>query len=198
MDKAIIENIFEPFFTTKDKNMGTGLGLASVYGAVKQNDGFIDVYSEPGVGTTFKIYLPGHTAEDQTLVMDKPEEIPLGSGETVLLVEDEPGIMKMGQIMLQRLGYEVLVADSPAGALTQARDHGATIHLLITDVVMPEMNGRRLAEAVESICPEIKVLYMSGYTADVIVHHGVLDKGLHFIEKPFSIRELAAKIRHVL
>jgi PAS domain S-box-containing protein len=198
MDRQMLENIFEPFFTTKEVSKGTGLGLATVYGIVKQNKGFINVYSEPGKGTTFKIYLPGHTAEDQTLVTDKPEEIPLGSGETVLLVEDEPGIMKMGQVMLQRLGYEVLVADSPAGALAQARNHGAPIHLLITDVVMPEMNGRRLAEAVESICPEIKVLYMSGYTADVIANHGVLDKGLHFIEKPFSIRDLAAKIRHVL
>ncbi|MFO7859958.1 MAG: transporter substrate-binding domain-containing protein [Desulfosalsimonas sp.] len=198
MDRQMLENIFEPFFTTKEVSKGTGLGLATVYGIVKQNNGFINVYSELQEGTTFRIYLPRHADEAKTLVMDGSGEVPRGSGQTVLLVEDEPGIMKMGQIMLQRLGYEVLVADSPAGALAQARDHGGPIHLLITDVVMPEMNGRRLAEAVESMCPEIKVLYMSGYTADVIANHGVLDKGLHFIEKPFSIRELAVKIEHVL
>ncbi|MBS0014177.1 MAG: transporter substrate-binding domain-containing protein [Desulfobacterales bacterium] len=198
MDRQMLENIFEPFFTTKEVSKGTGLGLATVYGIVRQNNGFINVYSEPEEGTTFRIYLPRHTGEAEVQPRDSSGEIPLGSGETVLLVEDEPGIMQMGQIMLQRLGYEVLAADAPADALAQARDHNAPIHLLITDVVMPEMNGRQLAEKIASMYPEIKVLYMSGYTANVIAHHGVLEKGLHFIEKPFSIRELAAKIRHVL
>ncbi|MFW6283909.1 MAG: PAS domain S-box protein, partial [Desulfosalsimonas sp.] len=198
MDRQMLENIFEPFFTTKEVSKGTGLGLATVYGIVKQNKGFINVYSEPGKGTTFRIYLPRHAGEAELRPRDSSGEIPRGSGETVLLVEDEPGIMKMGQIMLQRLGYEVLAANSPADALAQARGHDGPIHLLITDVVMPEMNGRQLAEKIASMYPEIKVLYMSGYTANVIAHHGVLDKDLYFIEKPFSIRELAAKIQHVL
>jgi len=198
MDREMLKNIFEPFFTTKDVHRGTGLGLATVYGIVKQNKGAVNVYSEHGGGSTFKIYLPRHAGAVEAPDLQQPREIPEGRGETVLLVEDETGIMKMGQIMLERLGYHVLAADSPADALNQAEACAEKIHLLITDVVMPEMNGRELAGKLESLYPDIKVLFMSGYTANVIAHHGVLDKGLHFIEKPFTTRNLAGKVREAL
>ncbi len=198
MDRQMLKNIFEPFFTTKDVSRGTGLGLATVYGIVKQNSGAVNVYSEPGEGSTFKIYLPRHVGAADAPGMEQSREILEGRGETVLLVEDETGIMKMGQIMLERLGYHVLAADSPADALDQAGACEGKIRLLITDVVMPEMNGRELAEQLQPLYPEMKVLFMSGYTADVIAHHGVLDKGLHFIEKPFTLRTLAGKVREVL
>ncbi|MGM0452424.1 MAG: transporter substrate-binding domain-containing protein [Thermodesulfobacteriota bacterium] len=197
MDRQMQENIFEPFYTTKDVSKGTGLGLATVYGIVKQNSGFINVYSEPGNGTTFKIYLPRHGEAAQGPEARQIDEFPQGQGETVLIVEDEPGIMRMGRMMLERLGYHVLAADSPAGALAQAKAHEGKIHLLITDVVMPEMNGRELAGQIQPLYPDMAVLYMSGYTANVIAHHGVLDKGVHFIEKPFSIRDLAVAVSNL-
>ncbi len=198
MDAHMMENIFEPFYTTKDASRGTGLGLATVYGIVRQNKGFINVYSEPGKGTTFKIYLPGHAGESVTSTAVPGQDLPRAQGETVLLVEDEPDIMKMGRIMLQRQGYNVLSFGSPVEAIAVAQSHGSEIDLLITDVVMPEMNGRELARKLQSMYPDLGVLFMSGYTASIIAQHGVLDKGLNFIEKPFSIRELAEKVRQVL
>lgn len=198
MNKEILNNIFEPFFTTKGVGQGTGLGLPTVYGIVKQNNGSINVYSEPGKGTTFKIYLPRYFGEAEGIKKENSKEIPLGHKETILLVEDEPSIMKMSKMMLENLGYQVLAANTPKEALHLAKENSSVIHLIITDVIMPEMNGRDLANQLHNLCPNIKTLFMSGYTADVIAHHGVLDQGVHFIQKPFSKKKLAVKIREVL
>jgi two-component system, cell cycle sensor histidine kinase and response regulator CckA len=198
MDKETQEHLFEPFFTTKELGKGTGLGLATVYGIVKQNDGFINVYSEPGQGTTFKIYLPRHGDRIDEIPVESLEEFPLGRGETLLLVEDEPAMLKMGKMMLERLGYEVLTAVGGSAALRLAEEHAGKIDLLMTDVVMPEMNGRDLAERLQGHYPKVKRLFMSGYTADVIAHRGVLPEGEHFIQKPFSLEELARKVREAL
>jgi CheY-like chemotaxis protein len=198
MDEETCANIFEPFFTTKDVGKGTGLGLATLYGAVKQNNGFINVYSEPGHGTTFKIYLPRHkpkTAPVQEKGPDKPSE---RGRETILLVEDEPSVLKMTTMMLERQGYTVVGASTPGDAVRLAAEHAGHIHLLMTDVVMPEMNGRDLAKNILSLYPGLKCLFMSGYTANVIAHHGVLDEAVNFIQKPFSKDDLAVKLRKVL
>jgi PAS domain S-box-containing protein len=198
MDKDTLGKVFEPFFTTKGIGQGTGLGLATVYGIVKQNNGFINVYSEPGRGTTFKIYIPRHAGQAGEDLKVSAVEIPKGRGETVLLVEDEPTILNMTAKMLERQGYTVLTASKPSEAMLLADEHTGKIHLLITDVVMPEMNGRDLAQNLLSLYPNIKSLFMSGYTANVIAHHGVLDEGVHFIQKPFSKQDLGAKVREVL
>ncbi|MDO8833983.1 MAG: ATP-binding protein, partial [Vicinamibacterales bacterium] len=198
MDAHTVEHLFEPFFTTKDVGKGTGLGLATVYGIVKQNNGCINVYSEPGRGTTFRIYLPRHAARDEGPETDRAPERALRGRETILLVEDEAAILKMTTLMLERQGYAVLAASSPGESLRLAEAHAGRIDLLITDVVMPEMNGRDLARNLLALYPNLKRLFMSGYTADVIAHHGVLDPGVHFIQKPFSTKDLAAKTRDVL
>jgi PAS domain S-box-containing protein len=198
MDPATLENLFEPFFTTKAQGQGTGLGLATIYGMVKQNNGFINVYSEPGKGATFKIYLPRHTDDILSPRKKNALALPRGQGETVLLVEDEPSILKLSKTMLEKLGYSVLAAGTPGEALDLARNHPQPIDLLITDVVMPEMNGRDLAECVMTLHPSAKLLFMSGYTANVIAHHGVLDEGVCFIEKPFSLEDLAVKVLEAL
>jgi PAS domain S-box-containing protein len=198
MDKDTLDKIFEPFFTTKGIGRGTGLGLATVYGTVKQNNGFINVYSEPGHGTTFKIYLPRHAAKTEQMRKESPAA-PVAQGhETILLVEDELAILNMTRQMLERFGYRVLSASTPSEAIRVAKEHAGEIHLLIADVVMPEMNGRDLAENLISLYPGLRRLFMSGYTANVIAHHGVLDEGIHFIQKPFSMQALAAKVREVL
>jgi two-component system sensor histidine kinase EvgS len=198
METDILENLFEPFYTTKEVGRGTGLGLATVYGIVKQNSGFITVDSEPGRGTTFKIYLPRHAAaakKDQ----ERVSATPLARGnETILLVEDEPSILKMGRTLLERLGYRVLTAAAPEEAIRLAGEYAGKIHLLMTDVVMPGMNGRDLAERLHAIHPHPKCLFMSGYTADIIADHGVLDGGVHFIQKPFSKHDLAVKVREAI
>ncbi len=198
MDRPTLAHIFEPFFTTKGEGKGTGLGLATVYGIVKQNEGFINAYSEPGTGTTFKIYLP-HCAT--TPVPDPAEsllQLAKGGVETILLVEDEPMILDLSKTLLENLGYAVLTANSPSEAIRVAADHAGEIHLLITDVVMPEMNGLDLAKRLLSLYPVIKSLLMSGYTANVIAHHGMLDEGILFMQKPFTVDELAAKVREAL
>ena len=198
MNKETLAQIFEPFFTTKGLGEGTGLGLSTVYGAVRQNGGFINVYSEPGLGTKFTIYLPRHAARG-VAADPEAETQPVTRGrETILLVEDEPAILNIITMVLSRLGYSVLAVNSPGEALRLAREHVGEIALLMTDVVMPEMNGRDLASSLQSLYPEIKRLFMSGYTADVIAHHGVLEEGVHFIQKPFSMPDLAAKAREVL
>ncbi|MFO7884242.1 MAG: response regulator, partial [Desulfobacteraceae bacterium] len=198
MDKKTLENLFEPFFTTKDLGKGTGMGLATVYGIVKQNHGFINVYSEPGQGSTFRIYLPRLIADTDIaeVVPDKQEAV--RGTETILLVEDEPSILRMTRMMLERNGYTVLAAATPAEALEKAKSHSSTIELLMTDVVMPEMNGRDIAEKITALYPDIKLLFMSGYTANVIAHQGILDKGVAFIQKPFSMGDLTEKLREVL
>jgi PAS domain S-box-containing protein len=198
MEHEILSHLFEPFFTTKEMGKGTGLGLSMVYGIVKQNNGFINVYSEPGLGTTFKIYLPRYNSQSEGKAKIEAV-VPVGTGlETILLVEDEPMILEMTVVMLQRLGYTILPAATPGEALQLARRHANAIDLLMTDVVMPEMNGRDLAKSLQSLYPELKCLFMSGYTANVIAHHGVLDEGVNFLQKPFSQKDLAAKIRQTL
>jgi PAS domain S-box-containing protein len=198
MNAQTQERIFEPFFTTKEIGKGTGLGLSTVYGIVKQSGGNIWVYSEVGRGTTFKIYLPcveSPTEEFQVGADDM--EMPTGT-ETVLLVEDEEMVRDMAREILQETGYQVLEAKHGEEALLVAEQHHGPIHLMLSDVVMPQMSGRELAEKLLPIRREMKVLYMSGYTDDAIVHHGVLDEGMAFIEKPFTINALARKLREVL
>lgn len=198
MEKETLENIFEPFFSTKAAGRGTGLGLATVYGIVKQNSGFINVYSEPEKGACFKIYLP--RAEGQTIetISGIPVEIPLGHDETLLLVEDEPALLLLAKQMLEELGYRVLAADLPEDAFGLAKKHSEKIDLLVTDVVMPQVTGRELATRLQAVFPGLGVLFMSGYTADVIAHRGVLDKDVMMIQKPFSKKDLAIKVREAL
>lgn len=198
MDKEVLGHLFEPFFTTKAIGEGTGLGLATVYGIVKQNQGFINVYSEPGHGSTFKLYLPRYAEKAVHIQKDVPTQPAQLGHETILLVEDEPTILRLGRRMLESLGYTVMAADTPGGAIRLAEEHTGEIHLLMTDVIMPEMNGRELAKRLLSLYPNIKRLFMSGYTADVIAHHGVLDEGVHFLQKPFSKKDLALKLRETL
>ncbi len=199
MDGETRSNIFEPFFTTKGIGKGTGLGLATVYGIVKQNEGFVNVYSEPGQGTTFRIYFPAlaEVLARSTGVGDGPDSPDTGD-ETILVAEDQPALLSLTRTMLERLGYTVLTARTPGEAIQLAEEHASEIHLLVTDVVMPEMNGRDLAKNILSIYPNLKCLFMSGYTANVIAHHGVLDEGVSFIQKPFSRAQFAAKVRKTL
>jgi len=198
MDKETLSHLFEPFYTTKVVSKGTGLGLATVYGIVSQNNGIIKVYSEPDKGTTFRIYLPRHEGKTKQVQTRGPVEACSRGRETILLVEDDPSILEMTTRMLEKHGYTVLSANVPGAAIRLALERSGEIHLLMTDVVMPEMNGRDLAKNLLSLYPHLKRLFMSGYTADVIAHHGVLDEGVYFIRKPFSIKELAAKVREVL
>lgn len=198
MDTETLAHIFEPFFTTKGVGEGTGLGLATVYGAVKQNNGFINASSEPERGTTFTIYIPRY--KDNVLPAARTvagDNIPSGT-ETILLVEDEQMILKMTIQMLVGQGYHVLGASSPWEAIRLAKENFGSIDLLMTDVIMPEMNGRDLVKQLFTISPNIKCLFMSGYTANVIAHHGVLDEGVHFIQKPFSVKDLGRKLRDAL
>jgi len=198
MEKEVLDHIFEPFYTTKEVDKGTGLGLATVYGIVTQNNGFINVDSVPGQGTTVNIYLPRHTG----VVDNKPPEdrvpAPEGRGETILVVEDDLSILDLTREMLSSLDYHVLAADKPARALELSETHTGRIHLLVTDVIMPEMNGRELAAQLQARDTNMKCLFMSGYTADVIAPHGVLEPGVRFIQKPFSRTDLAAAIRQIL
>ncbi len=198
MDKETRSRIFEPFFTTKVAGKGTGLGLATVYGIVKQNKGFINVYSEPGKGTTFRIYLPRQLGEIEEPMNNEPALIPSGRGETVLLVEDDQAILDMTRSMLENHRYKVLAVSSPSAAIHLAQQKEDSIDLMVTDVVMPEMNGRDLAGIIQALQPQMKVLFMSGYTANVIAHHGVLDEGVHFIQKPFSVAEFALKVQETI
>ena len=198
MPPETLAKIFEPFYTTKEVGQGTGLGLATVYGIVRQNGGFINVYSEPGKGSVFKIYLPRQPGEREGARQEKLDEVPRGRGELVLLVEDEAAMLRMGQMMLERLDYRVLAANRPSQAIRVAEQHAAGIDLLITDVVMPDMRGHELARQLQTMNPKIKVMYMSGYTANAIAHRGELEPGMHFLQKPFSMMDLAAQVRSVL
>jgi two-component system, cell cycle sensor histidine kinase and response regulator CckA len=200
MDKEIQAHIFEPFFTTKEQGKGTGLGLATVYGIVKQSGGYIWVYSELGHGTAFKIYLPIVEGAPETLRYVEPsEELPRGS-ETILVVEDDSSLREVTCEFLQSSGYTVIPAESPEAALRLAKAHNGSIHFLLTDVIMPKMNGRELATRLSQERPEMKVLYISGY-ADGIVRdgvHGALEEGLAFLQKPCTRRALTRKIREIL
>src|SRR3989454_2198412 len=198
MDEATQSRIFEPFFTTKEQGKGTGLGLSTVYGIVKQSGGYIWVYSEPGQGTTVKIYLPRVAAPaDSVLPVTHWSKLPPGT-ETLLLVEDEPEVRWLVRELLQHLGYTILEARHGIEAQVLSIQHPGPIHLLITDVVMPQMSGREIAEQLTSEHPETKVLYMSGYTDDAVVRHGVLAAHMAFLQKPFSPEALARKVREVL
>lgn len=198
MDPGIQARIFEPFFTTKALGKGTGLGLATVYGIVKQNNGEILVRSKPGHGAVFEIYLPRHTGIAGPGPAEDEGEARTGEHETILLVEDEPTIMEMAQTMLQNAGYRVLSAVTPSEAIETARIHHDRIHLLITDVIMPEMNGRELAKRLLALYPGLRLLFISGYTDNVIARQGVLEQGAHFLPKPFSRKDLIAKVREAL
>ena len=198
MDKETMSHVFEPFFTTKGIGEGTGLGLAMVYGIVKQNNGFINIYSEPTHGTTIKIYLPRHEGTDSQIPVEGAAKPLFRGKESILLVEDEANILKITTVLLEKLGYTVFPAKTPGEAINLAKQHADEIDMLMTDVVMPEMNGRDLSKNLLKIIPKMKCLYMSGYTANVIAHHGVLDENIHFISKPFSLPALASKVREVL
>jgi PAS domain S-box-containing protein len=198
MGPEVQARIFEPFFTTKEVGKGTGLGLSTVYGIVKQSGGFIWVYSEPGHGSTFKIYLPRVDQPIESTGADKRMRNVLRGTETILLVEDDSQLRQLTSSVLTHCGYKVLVAAGPEEGLAIANANHRHIHLLITDVVMPVMNGRQLAEKILQISPSVRVLYISGYTNSAIVHYGVLDEGLWFLPKPFSLSALLGKVREVL
>ncbi|NOZ12273.1 MAG: PAS domain S-box protein [Acidobacteria bacterium] len=198
MNEKTRRQIFEPFFTTKAVGKGTGLGLSTVHGIVKQNKGFINVYSEPDEGSTFRIYIPKHGEKLTEKAEDVNIPIPRGKGRQILLVEDEAGLLEMTKTMLEELEYSVYAAARPMEALSFLRGKGCVPDLLLTDVVMPEMNGKELAEKITKMCEQVKVLFMSGYTANAIAHHGVLDKEVAFIQKPFSLNELAQAIAKIL
>lgn len=198
MKPEILAHIFEPFFTTKGIGKGTGMGLATVYGIVKQNNGFINIYSEVGIGTTFNIYLPrymGDIKQDQKI--DAVDSTVSGN-ETIILVEDDVSILRITKMILEQQGYTVLSTISPVEAICMAKEYIGTIHLLVTDVVMPEMNGKELATRLGLFCPDLKYIFMSGYTANVIAHHGALDEGINFIQKPFSKKDFVEKVRKTL
>lgn len=198
MNSETKARIFEPFFTTKDKGKGTGLGLSTVYGVVKQSGGNIWVYSEPGKGTTIKVYLPQlNTPEETPEIRPVETSAPAGS-ETILLVEDEDVVRGLARQILEQAGYKVLDASGGEEAIRLCRERSEPIHLLLTDVVMPETSGREIAQRLTSLRPATRVLFMSGYTDDAIVHHGVLDSGVEFIQKPFTPMALAKKVREVL
>jgi len=199
MDAQTIKQIFEPFFTTKAMGMGTGLGLSTVYGIVEQNKGFIDVDSEPGRGTVFNIYLPRHMEGSEQVDMAAGDVAMFARGnEGILLVEDEAAILEVAKLVLGECGYRVLAVHSPDEAIRIAKEQAGEIQLLVTDMIMPGMSGRDLAENLLSVYPQMKCLYMSGYLGDAITHQGVLDEGVNFIQKPFSPTDLAIRVRQVL
>jgi CheY-like chemotaxis protein len=198
MDRQTQSRIFEPFFTTKEPGKGTGLGLATVHGIVKQSGGSILVYSELGKGTSFKVYLPANVEISESLDEGQTQVISSGGSETILLVEDEDMVRELVQDALKVLGYKVLVAHRGDAALSLVEAFPNQIDLLLTDVVMPGMSGRELAEQLRLLLPQIKVLFMSGYTDDSVIRHGLLMAEVEFLHKPFTATELATKVRQVL
>lgn len=197
MDQRTLDQVFEPFFSTKDKSKGTGLGLSMVYGTVKQHDGYIWAYSEPDKGTAFKIFFPLLDSAVQDLSHDTESEPDIGE-ETVMVVEDDQSVRNMTMAMLSRKGYNVMAADSGGNCLDILSNLNKPVDVLLTDVIMPDMNGKELYSKVAKRFPGMKVIYMSGYTDEIIAHHGVLSGGVHFLQKPFSVRDVALKIRRVI
>jgi len=197
MDKATQDQIFEPFYTTKPAGKGTGLGLSTLYGIVRQNNGFVTVYSEPGMGASFKIYLPVAESEHNNTEAAGAEDVQENPGGTILVVEDEPALLHQSCLMLEKLGYTVLAAANPLDGLKLAEQH-EYINLVTTDVIMPDMNGRDLVQKVRELRPGVKSLYVSGYADDILSPHGILDSDTPFLEKPFSRTDLAAKLRQIL
>jgi len=196
IDEETLRHIFEPFFTTKGVGEGTGLGLATVYGAVKQNKGFIKAFSKLDQGTSLVIHIPRYIGEPTSTIENK-NSTPHGD-ETILLVDDEPTFLNMTKRMLEKLGYTVLTARDPKEALLLTNSFNSQIHLLVTDVIMPEMNGNELAQQLAEIRPELKCLFMSGYADNIIANQGVLKGGTSFIQKPFTLKEIAIKVRVTL
>jgi two-component system, cell cycle sensor histidine kinase and response regulator CckA len=197
MDADTRERIFEPFFTTKEPGKGTGLGLSTVYGIVKQGGGMISVVSQQGVGSTFTVHLP--SCDEEAAPVPAPVRGATSTGsETVLLVEDEPGVRAIGRELLALNGYVVLEAADGVEALEVAGRHAGPIHLLLSDVVMPRMGGRELAGRIAAVRPGIRLLFISGFTDDTVVRHGVLDAGVPFLQKPFTLESLSLKVREVL
>jgi len=197
MDDKTKSRIFEPFFTTKEKGKGTGLGLSTVYGIVKQNKGFINVQSDPGIGTSFNIFIPCAEGEPVSIMKPTVNALPKCE-ETVLVVEDEKALLNLMEKLLTKQGYHVLASNSPGDAIELCKKNQEKIHLVLTDVVMPLMNGMELYEKIKCIKHDIKVLYMSGYMGDIITNHGVLEEGASFIQKPFTMESLAKKVREIL
>jgi len=193
-----LQHIFEPFFTTKESGKGTGLGLSTVYGIVKQNHGNINCLSEPGKGTTVTIQLPKHKIEATTNLKREQEQLPQKGHQTILLVEDEPGILKLCKLILERNGYTVLAFERAVEAINMEKGYNGTLDLLVTDIMMPEMNGSELAKKLLASRPDLKVLFISGYTADVIAHNTILDSQLNFIQKPFSSISLTTIVHNIL
>ena len=198
MDEKTVSMLFEPFFTTKEMGKGTGLGLATVYGIVKQNGGFINVYSTPGRGSSFEIFLPAREETSACRNIEPAKASFKKGSETIMMVEDEPAILEIGKAMLESFGYTVLATSDPDDALRMAGEHSCSIDLIITDVVMPGMSGRELVEKLSAVCPQSRHMYMSGYTDDIIAPHGILEEDINFIQKPFSMDTLAARVREVL
>jgi CheY-like chemotaxis protein len=198
MDSATQARLFEPFFTTKEKGKGTGLGLSTVYGIVKQSNGFIWVYSEPGKGTTFKVYFPRAEGTVPKITEEEKSEQGVKGTETLLISEDEASVRALATRILSEQGYAVIEASNGLEALDIAQAYAGEIHMVITDVVMPAMGGKALVTKLKETRPGIKVLYVSGYTENAIVHHGILDSGIDFLQKPFSVESLLHKVREVL
>lgn len=197
MSRETLSRVFEPFFTTKAVGQGTGLGLATVYGLVKQADGYVWVYSEPGIGTTFKTYFPVIPSEEQEAPVAEPPPS-LGSGELVLVVEDQPDVMRMAGRSLREAGYTVLEASGGREALEILMDAGERLRLVVTDVVMPVMSGRDLASRIAKIRPGLPVIFMSGYTDEDVIRRGLMERGRRFIQKPFSPDALARQVHQAL
>ena len=198
MDRETVERIFEPFYSTRKEGARAGLGLATVYGIVKQHGGYIWAESAPAKGTVFSLFFPRIRRSEHQGQLASPQGLKKPGKETILVVEDEFSVRRLATIILQKNGYRVLEAEDPEEAVRIAVADRAHIDLLLTDVIMPEMNGRELYKRIAACRPHIKVLFMSGYTDDVIAHHGVLDEGLHFLQKPFSVQALTDKVDDVL
>lgn len=198
MDNEMLSRIFDPFYTTKEKSKGTGLGLATVYGIVRQHGGHVSVYSEVGLGTTFKVYFPSVNERPEVIAPQADSLSQLRGDETILVVEDEDVVRRLACDFLARLGYNVISASAPEEAIVVSDEYGGPIHLLFTDVVMPQMDGTELFTCLSPRRPEMKALYVSGYSQDAIAKHGVLKDGIHFLPKPFTVDSVATKVREAL
>jgi two-component system, cell cycle sensor histidine kinase and response regulator CckA len=197
MDRQVLSHVFEPFFTTKEPGKGTGLGLATVYGIVKQSGGYVTVYSEVGRGTTFRVYLPRVDAEPDGVEAPEAGAAPEGS-ETIMLLEDEESLREIIREVFEEAGYQVITAAESRHAVELARQHAGPIHILVTDVVMPGLGGREVADALTAVRPRLPVLFISGYTDEAIGRHNVLEPGVFFLQKPFTTHALLRKVREVL